>query len=480
MLLSRSLSWLTGTLLFASGGLVACSSGDGPDSGPGTASGEPQATAPTFHKDIEPIYQRSCQSCHQAGGIAPFGLITYEEAQAAAGLAVKETEARRMPPWGAQETEECSPRLGWKNDIRLSDAEIELIKKWSEAGAPEGDPNDAPPPFKPPTNELSNYSVELAPAQPFVTEGETDQFICFVIDPKLTGPTFINGTHVIPGNSKVVHHAVLVADPDGQSLVKHPSGVYDCFGGTEVDNQQLLAVWAPGGVPFELPQNIGIPVKQGSLIVMQIHYHPAGTTADPDTTKIQLRYNTSLPEYWLAAATPIGNFAGPLSNGDGLLPGADDGPGGPVFYIPAGKKDHKEEMLFTMPEKGANGEPLPDIYVYGAAAHMHYVGTDMKVEVEREPADGQPAKECLLHEPRWDFNWQRFYAYDAPIEALPRILPKDRIRLTCLYDNSMDNPGVVQALKDAKEPSPKDVYLGEQTLNEMCLTMLPLLYKSPL
>ena len=102
--------------------------------------------------------------------------------------------------------------------------------------------------------------------------------------------------------------------------------------------------------------------------------------------------------------------------------------------------------------------------------------------MEREPAVGQPApaKECLLHEPRWDFNWQRFYAYDAPIEGLPRILPKDRIRLTCLYDNSMDNPGVVQALKDAKEPAPKDVYLGEQTLNEMCLTMLPLLYKSPL
>jgi hypothetical protein len=322
---------------------------------------------------------------------------------------------------------------------------------------------------------------ELTPAQPYVTQGDSDEFRCFVMDPKLTELTFINGTHVVPGNSKVVHHAVLVADPKAQSLQKvGPDGSYDCFGGTGVDEQQLLAVWTPGGVPFELPQNIGIPVAAGSLLVMQIHYHPAGTVADPDTTKVQLRYNKTKPEYWLAPATPVGNYPALMGNGDGLLPGPNDGPGGPEFKIPANAADHVEEMRFTMPATAANGDPLPEIFVYGAAAHMHYVGTDMKVEVERDPSSGLPPSECLLHEPAWNFDWQRFYEYDTSIDKLPRLGPNDKIHLTCRYNNSIDNPFVVRALKDAKEPSPKDVFLGEQTLDEMCLVMMPLLYKSPI
>jgi hypothetical protein len=148
--------------------------------------------------------------------------------------------------------------------------------------------------------------------------------------------------------------------------------------------------------------------------------------------------------------------------------------------VPANAADHVESMRFTMPSMNQNGDPLPEIFVYGAAAHMHYVGTDMKIKVERDPASGFPADECLLHEPAWDFNWQRFYAYDAEISALPRLLPNDKIMLTCRYNNTIDNPGVARALKDANLPSPQDVVLGEQTLNEMCLVMLPLLFKAPL
>jgi hypothetical protein len=427
---------------------------------------------PTYHADVAPILQRSCQGCHAPGAIAPFALTNYEEARTTAGLIASATASQQMPPWGAIETDECTPRYRFQHDIRLTDEEIASLTAWNEAGAPEGDPRDGPPPVAPPPSELPDATHELTPAAPYVTSGEQDEFRCFVMDPGLTELAYLNGSHVIPGNDKVVHHAVVMADPDGASAaLADANGSYDCFGGFGVDNAQLLAIWAPGGAPFEVPSNVGTPVAPGSLVVMQIHYHPAGVTADPDTTRVQLRFTDQKPEYFLAPATPIGNFPVLDASGDGLQPGPNDGASGPEFRIPAGSADHVETMRFTVPAD------VPPIWVYGAAAHMHYVGVDMKIEVERAAQPG--ARECLLHEPQWNFDWQRFYAYDAPLDALPQLLPNDRLHLTCRYDNTMDNPGVARAISDAQLPGPQEVRLGEETLDEMCLTMLPLLFKAP-
>jgi hypothetical protein len=101
---------------------------------------------------------------------------------------------------------------------------------------------------------------------------------------------------------------------------------------------------------------------------------------------------------------------------------------------------------------------------------MHWLGKDLKVDIERPaPPSGQPAKECLLQTPKYDFNWQRGYAYDAPIESLPTVQGGDQLTIRCTYDNSMDNPYVQKALAEKHLTSPVDVKLGEQTLDEMCL-----------
>lgn len=470
-------SWLSVAAIAISGAaLFGCSGSDREDddtsSGPGVG--------PTFHKDVEPILQVSCQGCHGPGGIAPFELLDYEDARGLSSMIAIETEAKTMPPWGAQETEECQPRHAWKNDIRLTEEQIALLKAWDEAGAPEGDPADAPPAYEPPPNGLPGVEQVVEPLNPYVTSGDSDEFRCFVLDPKLTSVAYLNGVHVLPGNAKVVHHAVLVADPTGASAaMAEADGSFDCFGGVGmIPGGQLLHVWTPGGVPFELPSNVAMPLAPGSLMVMQIHYHPAGTTADPDTTKVELRYSDSKPEYYVAASTPIGNFTTSLEGGNGLLPGPSDGAAGPEFKVPAGAADHLETMRFTVPQTTAEGDPLPKIWVYGAAAHMHYVGTNLKVEVEHAAADPL-GDECLLHEPAWDFDWQRTYLYDADIESLPTLSPGDVVKLTCRYNNTVDNPGVARALADAQLSAPKDVFLGEQTLDEMCLTLLPLLVKAP-
>jgi hypothetical protein len=88
-----------------------------------------------------------------------------------------------------------------------------------------------------------------------------------------------------------------------------------------------------------------------------------------------------------------------------------------------------------------------------------------------------PAQECLLHTPKWDFNWQRVYQYNAPFDQLPLVRGGDKLRLRCKYNNSSSNPFVMEALESQGLQAPIDVRLGEQTLDEMCLAVVQILYK---
>jgi hypothetical protein len=466
------------TILVGSAALAACSSGGGDPTATtsGAGAGAPGDTGPTYYKDIVPIVQKSCLGCHRPGDIAPFALTTYEEARAVAGLMATETKERRMPPWGALDTGECKPKHAWQEDLRLSEADIKTFEDWSLAGAPAGNPDDEPAPYEPPPNELSEKDAEVSPAKSFVSSGESDQFECFVLDPKLTETKYMNGVYFVPGNPKVVHHILLFSDPMKSSLAMAPAGgSYPCFGGSGVQGTALLAGWAPGGVPIELPPNVGTPLAAGSLLVMQIHYHPGGTTAAPDKTTVQLRYSDTPPEYYLTTAL-IGNDQKAKAGGDGLLPGPNDSGGTPEFRIPAGVKDHTETMVFTLPPM-INGNPTPKLWVYNVGAHMHLVGVDQKITLDH--AGSGSGEECLLQTPQWDFAWQRAYAYDAPLESLPVFAPGDKLTNRCTYDNTKDNKALVAALLEQKLTGPVDVTLGEETLDEMCLSALGLLSKAP-
>ncbi|MGK3992347.1 hypothetical protein [Sorangium sp. So ce1024] len=446
--------------------LLGCSSEEAPG---------PTAASPTFHRDVEPLLQQRCMGCHSPGNIAPFSLTTYDAARSVANLIARSARDRTMPPWGAVESEACAPPHGWKDDVRLTEDEIAMLEAWAAAGGPEGDPADAPPPFVPEPSGLPGVELEIAPKAPFVTSGDADQFRCFVMDPGLTETRYMNGVHVVPGNSKVVHHALLFLDPNGASAARaDENGEYDCFGGPGFSGATLITAWAPGAVPMELEPNIGAELPAGAKLVMQIHYHPAGTTADPDTTRVQMRFTQGVPEYLMGFAL-IGNFSSPLQEGRGLLPGPNDADG-VKFLIPAGATDHVETMQFTLPAAVSD----MDMRLYGAATHMHYVGKDMKVTLEAAaPAAGEPADMCLVHTPKWDFSWQRAFFYDAPIEDLPRLRGGDLLTMRCVYDNSMGNPFLAKALKEQKLPAPVDVRLGESTLDEMCLAGLIYVTKRP-
>ncbi|UQA63545.1 hypothetical protein E8A73_005295 [Polyangium aurulentum] len=436
--------------------------------------------------------------CHSTGNIAPFGLTTYEQAKPLAAMIASTTRAGTMPPFAVQNTDECTTRHAWKGDVRLSDEEIAILEAWNKAGAPKGDPKDAPPAFVPKSPDLPGKNLEIQPKTSFVTSGDKDQFRCFVMDPGLTEDRYMNGLQVVPGNYKVVHHAVVAVDPTRQiEQLAGPDGSFECAagalmsggggggGGGGAGAVGLVNAWAPGADPVDLPEGVGYLIPKGSLILMQIHYHPGGVTADPDLTSIQLRLTEEKPKYRFDYRL-LGNFEQPVEPtlGIGLLPGPDDD-NGVEFLIPADSPSHVETQQYTVP---ALDSPLPDFIklpagarIYGDWLHMHYLGFDEKVTLTRaSAAPDKPAEECLAHAPQWDFSWQRSYTYDAPIEELPTIEPGDVLKIRCKYNNTKDNPYVVQALQEAHMTSTIDVQYGEgSTFDEMCVVGLSLIYPMP-
>ncbi|MEX1369086.1 MAG: hypothetical protein AB1Z98_38520, partial [Nannocystaceae bacterium] len=277
-------------------------------------------------------------------------------------------------------------------------------------------------------------------------------FLCFSVDPELTEDAYLQAMQIVPGNDKIVHHVLIYVDEDGSSAeAAGEDGWYPCSGGGAQGN--LVGAWAPGSLPLRTPPDVGFAVPAGSRLVMNIHYHPNGVPEVDDSTGIDIDWMDERPPY-LAQLELIGN-------GQGLLPGPND-EGGIEFRIPPGVSDHTESMLFTLPSS------LPELRLWTIGSHMHYVGVDMIIGVARETSPG-PEEECLLHTPTYSFEWQRSYEYDRTLDELPRIAGGDKLFMRCTYDNTMDNPGVVEALQQQGLDAPIEVFLGEETLDEMCL-----------
>lgn len=442
---------------------IACGGGDDDTTSPGAsaggAAGAKTTASVTFHEHVEAIFQKRCQSCHHDGGLAPFSLVKYDTAFARQGTIAQAVAARTMPPWGEAPSAECAPKHKFTGDPTLTQDEMDTVAKWVAEGAAEGDPAKAPKPISFEDPVLQNPTDALTFQKPYeVTASKSDEFVCFVIDPKLAATTWVNGVQIVPGNPLVDHHALVFVDPTGESKkLADADGKYPCFGGPKAAAGGLFAAWAPGVPASDFGDDIALEVPAGALFVLQMHYHPQETSSQPDQTKVVLRRTEKAPKY-LATTRLIGNSSS-ASGFIKLLPGPNDPASGPDFFIPAGAKGHTETMEFTIPKS------LGSARLLSAGSHMHWVGKNMRIKVRRP--DG--TEECLLQTPRYDFNWQRGYAYDAPIGELPVIEAGDTLNIQCTYDNSMDNLGVKKALEEKHLSAPVDVTLGEETLDEMCL-----------
>ena len=434
----------------------------------------------TWNQEIAPIVTRKCVTCHQPGGIGPMSLADYQSALPHAGKMLQQVEAGTMPPWGARTTDECTPTFGFKDDPRLTEDEQALLAAWLDQGALEGSPATQPLP-RPAQTSLQNPDLHLTIPSSVEIAGTSDRFVCFVLDPGNVDDAYIKAVQVNPGNAAIVHHVLIFADPKNEKTQENEStrladenGQYDCFGGPGLSGAvQLIGAWAPGAVPAVMPEDVSVQLAGGSKLVVQVHYHPTRVSREVDaTTSVDMVFTDKpkIPGFLFL----IGNFgekdmdvAG--GTGYGLLPGPDDPASGPAFLIPPNVTAHTETQRFLVREPGPDS-PLGKLgasafRMWGVGTHMHYVGRDMKIDIEH--ADGE--KECLVQTPDWDFSWQRFYSYDAPLSSVPTVRPGDVVNMRCTYDNSMANRFVRTALQEQSIDVPIDVRLGETTLDEMCL-----------
>ncbi len=169
-----------------------------------------------------------------------------------------------------------------------------------------------------------------------------------------------------------------------------------------------------------------------------------------------------------------GNEEEMQANGTGLQPGDND-QGGVEFRIPAGDPAHVETQRFELWNDYDRA-----FKVFLVANHMHYVGSSMRMWLERGSQTSGRDEVCLLHTPRWDFDWQQFYFYDVSDGSGPTVYQGDSLWLECEYNNTLDNPQLESALEENGLSQPIDVSLGEGTLDEMCIGVVGQVFDVPL
>jgi mono/diheme cytochrome c family protein len=375
----------------------------------------PADAPPTFTRDVAPILYRHCATCHHPGEVAPFPLLTYQDAAKRAKLIATVTASRYMPPWQPE------PGYGhFQGERRLRDADIATLRRWAEARAPEGDPARLPPaPHFPEGWQLGPPDMTIRMPKPFsIAADGPDQYMCFVIPLHLTDDKYVRALEFRPEARSVVHHALFLLDAGHIGRQKGES--YPCFGTPGFLPSGALGGWTPGMQPARMPDGLQLILRKGSDLVLQIHYHPTGKP-ETDQSALGLYFTDKPPTKWVADI-PLGSHQ---------------------IDIPAGERAYKVRDHFTTPV---------DVEAVGIIPHAHYICKEM--DGWAILPDGR--KQWLIRIRDWNFNWQEQYRYATPVK-----LPADTdLQMEFTYDNSDANP------RNPNHP-PKRVVWGPDTTDEM-------------
>lgn len=388
----------------------------------------------TFRGDVAPILYTHCVSCHHPNDIAPMSLLTYKEARPWAAAIQEAVVSRKMPPWKAD------PHYGkWANDPSLSQAELDTIRAWVQAGAPEGDGAIPPAPVFADGWKIGKPDVIFTIPEQKLTGTGPDHYAYVTVPTNFTEDRWVVAAELRPGNRKVVHHAhVFVVEPEKKvaetakekatdpaveyrkSLMIHEgtlefvrpdapvindgcalddNGVFP--GSKESDLTSLLSSFLPGRAPDVYPQGTARLIPAGSKLSFQIHY--SNTTGKPETdaSSVGLIFSPGPPKE-IARRIDLSNQ---------------------MFLIPAGDPNHEVTECHTFSK---------DMYITSLTPHMHYRGKSMRFEAVYP--DGR--KDTLLLVPAYNFHWQITYRAEKPI-----FLPKgSRLVITAHFDNSPNNP----------------------------------------
>ena len=385
------------------------------------------AQTPTFTKDVAPILDKNCVTCHRPGEIAPMSLMSYEEARPWAKSIKSAVALGKMPPWHSED-----PRGTFSNDRRLTDQEKQTLIAWVDQGAKQGDPKDLPPVPKFTEGwEIGKPDVVLSMEKPFaVPASGTINYQYFKIPTNFKEDTWVQAIEVRPGARSVVHHILVFCNEPTGTVVPPPfASVIPKMGpafaqGGPGSPGVLIATTAPGTNAMTFPEGTALLIKAGSVLTFQMHYSATGKAAE-DVSSVGLILAKHPPQQEMRTTA----FMNPL------------------LTLPPGDPDREVDTAIQFTE---------DTHLYAIFPHTHLRGKSWSYQLVYP--DGH--RQELLSVPHYDFNWQTYYVF-----AKPLAVPKGALlEAVAHYDNSVNN---------ASNPDPKiTVHWGEQTWQEMQYTGL--------
>src|SRR5260221_1350370 len=251
-----------------------------------------QSAPVTFNHDIAPVMYRNCSACHRPGEAAPFALLSHQDAAKKGKMIAKVTASHVMPPWKAEPAS-----YAYRDERRLTEAEIGLIQAWVKAGMPEGTGEKPEPPKFASGWMLGepDLVVEM-PAAYHVPAGGPDIYRNIAVPLGPTDDKWITALDMRPSARAVVHHVLYFADPNGRIHERPQQGAEPGFSGMRVAGASIpLGGWAVGAQPHFFPEGFALRVSKGSDLVVQYHFHPTGK---PETEKslIALYFAKKAPE----------------------------------------------------------------------------------------------------------------------------------------------------------------------------------------
>jgi hypothetical protein len=348
---------------------------------------------------------------------------------------------------------------------------------------------------------------QLSEYAPSNEKGGLDDYHCFLIDPKLNADTFVTGVKVNPGNGRLVHHAILFrVEPEvaPEAVARNKDGKgWTCFGGTDLGMGGMagnvsggmagnaagaaenpgarggawVGAWVPGASKNNMPEGTGVPLKKGSMLVMQVHYNLSNglgkdsssfeLTYAPDGAKLKSIRNQNLAAP-VELPCPEALQSTPACSRDTTLKKNAAEIGALASFFPAALLRLCNQTLDTTQKVGdassirtsCDRKLNTDATLYSVSGHMHLLGKQIKIELVNSSGST-----TLLNIPRWDFHWQGNYWFKDPVQ----VKKGDVLRVSCVFDSSQNRPLVGQNPLEMRY-----ITWGEGTSDEMCLGMINL------